>query len=86
LPDYVREVSEQVLGALAETIPALGAALRSKERATEARVRAELLFTEATVVCGRSALGQADFVAVALDVLAEHFAAFLEAPCFADLS
>jgi AcrR family transcriptional regulator len=86
LPDYVQDVSEQVLGALGEAIPALGAALQSKARGTEARVRAELLFTEATVVCGRAALGQDDFVAVALDVLAEHFAAFLQAPCFADLS
>jgi len=86
LPDYVQAVTDQLIAAVGETVPAFRAAVTPGPLQLQAKVRAELLLTEATMVFGRAARGVDDYAAMALDVLAEHFAEFLAEPCFAELS
>jgi AcrR family transcriptional regulator len=86
IPAHVAAIGDQIIAALGESSPAFRAAAEPGPVHVEARVRADLLLNEVATVCGRAALELDAYAQAALDVLAGHFADFLDAPCFADLA
>jgi AcrR family transcriptional regulator len=85
-PEQVTGIADHIIAALGESSPAFRAALEPGPVQVEARARADLLLIEAVIVCGRAAAEMDPYAAAALDVLAGHFADFLDAPCFEGLS
>lgn len=76
-PPYVQSILEDLVGALAERIPAFRAALEPGPAQLEARVHADLLINESALVCSIAARNGGDYGVMALDVLATHFRAFI---------
>jgi AcrR family transcriptional regulator len=77
-PPYVVTLVDQIITALAESLPAFDAAARDNPRRDQARAWADILIIEATrTACAVVGRGDDPYCKAALDVVAEMFEHFL---------
>jgi AcrR family transcriptional regulator len=82
-PPYVQNILTELVAALGERAPAFRIALDPGPLQLEARVHADLLINESALVCTIAARHGGGYGAMAQDVLAAHFKAFISDRRFA---